>query len=258
MLAKVIKMIIPKLVSHPIHEFLINITSRWWPLWRLYLLVLFGDTLKGVSQIGGDLAVFNFQGHNIVAPRKSIHIFREIFIEEVYEKRFKASGVVVDIGAFVGMFSVKTALCAKEVIAIEPHPAIFEMLKSNCANLPNVKLVNKAISSNARIVRLYLSRNEYGNSIINKTQRYIEVEAITLDSLLDKPVDFIKIDCEGAELDILKGAIRTLSYPGTKLVIAAYHCLANGELELPYIVSYLEEKGYKIYTENEYVYAEKK
>jgi len=258
MLAKIIKIIIPRPARHSVHEFLISLTSRWWPLYRLYLWLIFGDTLKGVRSIDGNQVVFRYQGHNIIAPRKSVHIFQEVFFDEAYEKRFKASGVVVDIGAFVGMFSVKAALSATEVIAIEPYPATFEMLRSNCANIPNVKLVNKAISSNVGTVRLYLARNEHGNSITNKAKRYIEVEAITLDSLLDKPVDFIKIDAEGAELGILKGATRTLAYPGTKLAIAAYHRLANGELELPHISSYLEEKGYKVYTENEYIYAEKK
>lgn len=258
MLAGIIKAIIPKAVRHPLHEWIIGIVDKRWFTLRLYLWLLYGETLKGIKVINKDKVSYCYQGHNIIAPTSASHTFAEIFLDEVYEKRFKASGVVVDIGAFIGAFSIKTASYAKEVIAIEPHPEIFEMLKSNCADIPNIKLINKAISSTTGTVRLYLARSAYGNSITNETKRYIEVEAITLDSLLDKPVDFIKIDCEGAELDILKGAIRTLSYPGTKLAIAAYHCLANGKPELPYIVSYLEEKGYKIYTENEYVYAEKR
>ncbi len=258
MLAKILKIIIPKPVRHPIHEFLVSIVDRWWPAFQLYLWLLYGGTLKGVKVIGKGRVLYCYQGHNIIAPTDASHVFREIFFDGVYEKRFKPSGVVVDIGAFVGMFAIKVASYTKEVIAIEPFPEIFEMLKSNCANIPNIKLVNKAISSDTGMVRLYLARSAYGNSITNETKTYVEVEAITLDDLLDKPVDFIKIDTEGAELDILKGATRTLSYPGTKLAIAAYHRLANGEPELPCIVSYLEEKGYEIYIENEFVYAQKR
>ena len=87
---------------------------------------------------------------------------------------------------------------------------------------------------------------------------YVEVEVTTLDDLLDEPVDFIKMDAEGSEVEILKGAERTLSYPHVKLAIAAYHKLANGELELPYIVSFLEARNYEVHTKDGFVYAEKR
>lgn len=258
MLAEILKQIIPRAIAYPVHEWIASQVSKWLPAFQLYLWLLFGGTLKGIRSIDNKRVLYHYKGYDIIAPRNAAHIFKEIFLDEIYEKRFKPSGVVVDVGAFVGMFSIKVALCAKEVIAIEPYPEIFEMLKSNCANIPNVKLVNKAISSSNGRVNLYLARSTYGNSITNKTKTYIEVEAITLDNLLNGPVDFIKIDTEGSELEILKGATRTLSYLGTKLAIAAYHCLDNGEPEYPHIVSFLEKEGYEIYTEKNYIYAERR
>jgi len=106
--------------------------------------------------------------------------------------------------------------------------------------------VRKALSSKSGIARLYLAKGAHSHNIIHKSKTYIEVETTTLDDLVDKPVDYIKIDAEGAEVEILKGAERTLSYPGTKLVIAAYHTLANDELELPHIITHLEARNYKV------------
>ena len=257
MLARIIKMVIPDAISYPIHECIARQASRWWPAFRLYLWLLFGGTLKGIRSIDGGRILYNYQGHDIVAPRNAAHIFKEIFFDEIYERRFKPSGVVVDVGAYAGMFAVKAALSAKTVIAIEPCPAMFEILQANCASLPNIKLVNLAVSSKTGRIRLYLARSAYGNSTTNKTKTYVKTTAITLDDLLVKPVDFIKIDTEGAEMEALKGATRTLSHLGTKLAIAAYHHLPNGEPELPHIVEYLQERGYDTHTKDGYVYAER-
>jgi len=257
MLAKVAKIILPKRIRGWLGEWSSNRLSSWEPVLRLYFLLLYGKTLKGIRAIDDKNAVYQYKGQDIIIPRSAIFILIEIFLLEVYEKEFKPSGIVVDIGAFVGMFSIKAAFSAKEVIAIEPSPETFKMLKSNCKNMSNIRLVNKALSSNPGITRLYLARDTHSNTTIHKSKTYTEVEATTLDDLVDKPVDFIKIDAEGAELKILKGAERTLSYPGTKLAIAAYHYLANGEPELPYLVSYLKARRFNVYTKGGYVYAKK-
>ena len=260
MLAEIAKKIMPERVRGWLGEWLFDQLSSWEPALRLYLLLLYGKTIKGIRAIDGENAVYQHKGQDIVMSRNSIYALIEIFLLEIYEKEFKPSGVVVDIGAFVGMFSIKAAFLAKEVIAIEPSPETFKMLKSNCKNIPNIKLVQKALWSKSGTIKLYvLPGKEIVNNLVHKMNKCVEIEATTLDDIVDKPVDFIKIDAEGAELEILKGAERTLSYPGTKLAIAAYHHLANGELELPYVVSYLEARNYRVLIDKEhkFVYAEK-
>lgn len=260
MLAKVAKIITPEIARKLLGEWSFDRLSSWEPVLQLYLLLLYGKTIKGIKAIDGKDAVYRYNGQDIITPRSAIYALIEIFLLEIYEKEFKPSGVVVDVGAFVGMFSIKAAFSAKEVIAIEPTPETFKMLKSNCKNLPNIKLIQKALWSKAGIVKLYvLPGKQIVNSLARKMKKYVEVEAVTLDSLISKPVDFIKIDAEGAELEILEGAEKTLSYPGTKLAIAAYHHLPNGKPELPFVVSHLEARNYKVHIDKEhkFVYAEK-
>jgi len=61
--------------------------------------------------------------------------------------KVKNTDVVLDAGAFVGDFTVKVARKAKEVVAVEPLPWAFKLLKENVEtnNLKNVTLVNKAL-----------------------------------------------------------------------------------------------------------------
>ena len=78
---------------------------------------------------------------------------------------------------------------------------------------------------------------------------------ITLDSLRIQP-DFVKIDAEGSELEILKGSERIIE-KGTKFTIACYHDLPEGGNELKSVVKFLKDRGYKITIIKTYVFAEK-
>jgi len=118
-----------------------------------------------------------------------------------------------------------------KVVAIEAHPYNFRILQHNLRlnKLKNVSLLNCAVYSNRARLKLYLPDEDLGytmhhslmtNYLASKysneiEQKYIEVEADTLDNLLKargiNEVNWIKIDVEGAELEVLKGAREILS-----------------------------------------------
>ncbi len=84
----------------------------------------------------------------------------------------------------------------------------------------------------------------------------VEVEVKTLDQLMDElkisRVSFIKIDVEGAELDILKGGKRLLRENDVFLAIAAYHT----PTEVYEVSRYLLRNGFRVFTlARKYVYA---
>ena len=136
---------------------------------------------------------------------------------------------VVDVGAHIGLY---TLIAAKKVgpsgkvIAIEPDPENFKILKKNILLnlLMNVEALQCAVYSTKEKVKLFLPEIEGGRTIFNtvmqdrartSTENFIEVEANTLDNILESinitEVNWIKIDVEGAELEVLKGAVNTLS-----------------------------------------------
>jgi len=190
----------------------------------------------------------------------------EIFQDEVYEKigSPKEGDIVLDIGAYVGMFTVKASTLVGEsglVVAIEPAENNLSFLRQNTAGRKNVRIVSKAVSNCVGKAKLYISTASPCHTLIKSHKRYTEVETTTIDALvsqLELPrVDFIKIDAEGFEYEILKGAESVLSSNNLILAIGAYHDLPNGGREMPKIVSHLKARGFNVYTKRGYVYAKK-
>jgi FkbM family methyltransferase len=147
-------------------------------------------------------------------------------------KRFtpKEGDIVIDIGAHIGLYTIissKRVGANGKVVAIEADPSNFEMLNSNIKlnQLTNVIPLNYAVHSKETKVKLYLPSGESGftkyNTImpnwINAQEKFVEVNANTLDYLLQlneirqEEVNWIKIDVEGAEFEVLKGATNVLS-----------------------------------------------
>lgn len=144
--------------------------------------------------------------------------------------RPKEGDIVVDVGAHIGRYTIiasKMVGSQGKVIAIEAHPANYEILKQNVElnKLNNVIPLNYAVHSKETMVKLYEPGQEEGfttyntimtdRTLTSKNQEYIEVKANTLDSLLVEnginEVNWIKIDVEGAEYEVLRGAKEILS-----------------------------------------------
>ncbi len=187
---------------------------------------------------------------------------REIFYENVYERifRIKRDDVVIDCGAYKGMFTIKAAIKVGSkgvVIAIEPEPNNLRILKMITRGFNNVIIVGKAVGAKREKSRLYLMPfHSSMHSLTRKSKRYIDVPVDTLDNLitelrLKKRKLFIKIDVEGAELDVLKGAKETLASGDVTLAIAAYH-YPGESLE---ISDYLKAKNLTVLQESSFTYA---
>ena len=130
--------------------------------------------------------------------------------------------VVVDVGANIGVFSLFAALSgAKKVYAFEPSKEAFQVL---CENIESNRLTdtiipfNNAVSgSDGETVRFPRSSSPY-NKIERKpdepSQDYVDVQTVTLNSFLSRTadsgdIDLLKLDCEGAEFDILPALSET-------------------------------------------------
>jgi len=266
-LADVIRKVIPHKLRISVGVWAINMASHNWSLLKAYLTILHGKPPGNMGLVGGH-CYYDYDGRRILAPKNAAGVFLEIFQDEVYEQVWKLNpgDVVLDIGAYVGMFTVKASLAVGnkgKVVAIEPSPDNYAILIGNCVSLDNVTLVQKAIMAKNGTGKLYYSKSAAANSLVVKWKKYIEVETITLDDLvaelkLDR-IDLIKIDAEGAELDVLKGAQKVLAR-GTRLVIAAYHTTPNGESEIFQVVETLRKANYDGICNQglrSYVYAEK-
>lgn len=126
--------------------------------------------------------------------------------------------IFVDVGANIGYYTIlssKLVGSKGEVIAFDPMPDTFKILKMNCKlnHLTNVTTIQKAAWSEECSIPLHFSDGYYGMASITQSGKESKsIEAIPLDSIC-KPYNTIKtlkIDAEGAEYQILLGASETL------------------------------------------------
>lgn len=182
----------------------------------------------------------------IVKDSQIWSILIEMFINDVYPKDMIKKGMnIVDIGAHIGAhtiyFAEKVGSLGK-VIAVEPEPKNCKELLENVElnGFKNVIIAQAALSDCDGPKKLYISPWSTGHSLVaeltesNGVPSSINVQVKTLDKLLEelniKKIDMIKIDAEGTEMPILKGAQKTLkNNPEAKIIVASYHY--PGELE---------------------------
>lgn len=160
---------------------------------------------------------------------------KEIFQDEIYRSDYVAinpGDIVIDCGANLGIFSLYAiSKQAKNVIAYEPNRGIWPYLTMALNNYPQAKYYPYALSNietYREFVECYCpsaSHLTFPNMEINKNSYFKDsyyVKTVPLDLHHDK-ADFIKIDVEGAALEVLQGAQNLIRNNKPKMAIACYH-----------------------------------
>ena len=173
---------------------------------------------------------------------------------------------VYDIGGYEGIFTLFFARKVGEhgvVITFEPNPLSYRKIIDNVKvnQFDNVKVFNLAVGARKSTAKLVLDDFELGTGEIMsdndgmisamKGKKYVQVEIDSIDGLIygdviPKP-QFIKIDVEGFELEVLKGAATTLEQSRPQLFIEIHgDGIANKKENLREIVEFLSRYGYDI------------
>ncbi|MGB2775672.1 MAG: FkbM family methyltransferase [Candidatus Acidiferrum sp.] len=143
----------------------------------------------------------------------------------VIQELLKPGMTFVDVGAHVGQYSLLgSGLVGTEgsVHSFEPEPEVFELLRHNVLinGLHNVHPIPCALAESIRDVELYVARpDNIGQTSLRQPNNFsgvqVKVHCRTLDDYAEEHgvdrINLIKIDVEGAELDVLLGARRVLS-----------------------------------------------
>ena len=181
-------------------------------------------------------------------------------IRQILQQMLKPGDIFVDIGAHIGYFTVLAASYVKEqgqVVAYEPDPINFQQLLANVRHFSWVTAAPVALSDTQGITPFFRSpkRGEsgWGSLLPNKENReVIEIETRTLDSEIQRlawhRLDLVKVDVEGAEFRVLRGAQQVLlDFRPVWIVEINPACLARDHQSPGSIESLFAGTGYRVY-----------
>jgi len=158
--------------------------------------------------------------------------------------------VFVDVGANIGTIIWQLADKCGQIYAFEPMPKLNQVIADSAIynSFTSLKLYNKAVGSNAGFVQMVDNDN---SSVLNDTSTPggVTIEVTTLDEELkdlDK-IDFIKIDVEGYEWEVLQGATATIQKHKPLLLVELHPMfLKNYKIAYTTVIDFLEQNNYKI------------
>ena len=187
---------------------------------------------------GSEIAGFKFSGDY------NLHAFMESDLSEE-DKNFIKNKDIIDAGAFTGDTSLPLSkLTDKNVHAFEPFKESFNLLNKNIRDnsIKNIIPVNKSLGHINGERTLYLSgSNVQGLTSNPDTRPYdseIKVTETTVDTYVEEhnlDVGLISVDVEGAEMDLLEGALKTIKTQKPILNISIYHSVRDYFEIIPWI-----------------------
>tara|TARA_Y100000816_G_scaffold28500_1_gene18266 strand:- start:586 stop:1347 length:762 start_codon:yes stop_codon:yes gene_type:complete len=192
---------------------------------------------------------------------------REIRILNLLIDESKAA---IDIGVYRGVYSYFLTKFSSFVYAFEANPLLHSKLNSSFKNNKNIKIENLAVSSGRGFTSLripirdieadYDDDQKYklgiatihsGNQLEDESFETLDkIETISLDEYnFEHPIGFIKIDVEGHELEILKGAKNLLETNKPNMIIEIEE--RHSGVPREEIISYVKNIGYEVFYVNE-------
>jgi len=179
-----------------------------------------------------------------------IDAYNEIFINEIYKFRTDENSqekLIIDCGANIGLsalyFSEKYP--NHEIICFEPDPIIFEILEQNLSTRKNngIVLKNKAIWISEDDLTFFRDGAMAGSFFESLNRSKIKVQSEKLSKYLNRKVDLLKIDIEGAEVEVLKA--NELLLENVNNIFVEYHSYIGREQQLDIILKVLTKSGFR-------------
>jgi FkbM family methyltransferase len=162
-------------------------------------------------------------------------------VEQIVEKNsyhvelISDHATVVDAGANIGIFSIFAAVRhpGATIYAFEPTPKTVVALRENIKYYPNIKVFECALGEKTGLASLAVMPDQSAGNWIG--EEGIPVDIKTIDSL-NVRMDFLKMDTEGYEAPILKGAAETIRKWKPIIAMSAHH-KPNDKKELPELLN---------------------
>lgn len=175
--------------------------------------------------------------------------YEHIFIKEIYCFNIdKKTPYILDCGSNIGLSLLYFKKLYPEscIVGFEPDPAIYKTLRNNVRSFrcSNIDLINKAVWINNGSIEFQIEGGFSGR--IPKEgdiTRLIRIPCIRLKDFLDREVDFLKIDIEGAEFEVLLDCKDRLV--NVKNLFVEYHSHKSEKQNLHTLLEIISESGFR-------------
>jgi FkbM family methyltransferase len=242
--------------EHPVRGILRRVAwrLRWWVYPSKPWLIHFQDSFPLLAVQGGSAASIYYGGAS------------EPEIADVIRRLLRPGMVFVDVGAHLGEYTVLAAKILNNsgyVHAFEPRPDLFEILRQNIE-------LNHCQNAKAQPNAVWCKNDSFDfemtpepavsalrpDGVTGSGTTYIKVRAVTLDEWFSRPSvpkpNLIKVDVEGAELQVLQGAASLLTLPQPEAPSLIFEYSPENSKRFGYssseILVLLRELGYTTYT----------
>lgn len=155
------------------------------------------------------------------------------------ESQHKKFRTVVDIGAWCGTWAKAMEPYAKKIIAFEPDATHFECLQRNCT----INCTPRMEAVGSELKQVSLTEDDFTQA--KRIDKEGKIKMTTLDHLDYPDIDLIKIDVEGYEMEVLKGAVQTLASVQYLMIELNNATKKYGSSNLE-IEGYINSLGYKL------------
>lgn len=224
------------------HKFLTNTNQR-----KFFILSFRYGRKERYKDVNINFLKFKF---SVPDALSFIWQFKEIFVEEYY--RFETDSiqpVIYDCGANVGTSCAyfKSVYPQSRILAFEPNPKIAEYLMNNIKSnqLNNIEVIKKAVWINNNGIEIGLEDADASSIYLDKNKT--KVESVRLKDLFDREevVDMLKMDIEGAEVEVLKDCGESLKI--VRNLFVEFHSYTDQTQKLSELMHILESAGFRYF-----------
>ena len=235
----------------------VRILVRSWKIlknWYLYPLVYFKLTKKNdvIFETRSGLKIkIRVNSTDLMALT---HVW---MIQEYSDDDFPISNddVIIDVGAHIGLFALFASQFCKngKIFCYEPIKENYKILIENIEmnQIQNIFPNNLAVTKKTSRVKIFLNDDQSGHSMFIQNKNFVEVDSKSLsDIFIDngiKECDFLKLDCEGAEYEIVESLSSDL-FTKIKKTVIEYHMADTKPELLKQLINKLKQFSFSVHT----------
>lgn len=188
-------------------------------------------------------------------PWPVAHLYDDIFVARIYEPPIAMPDAprIIDAGAHVGFASIffLNRFPKASVTSFEPNPTTCGYLRKNVAKFGSRStVISKALSTRSGKAKYFITEDNPTNVTgglenregMDRKVKFHEIECANILDYLIEPVDFLKLDIEGEEYNILR--LEEINPERVKSLAVEFHDISKRHPEFVEVVELLRHRGY--------------